>query len=175
MLTIRSKSCLMNLMKFWHVESQKPARDERRWVIGMADLVFNINYVAVHFDIYKTIAFRINNRFVQKKTWLETARDRGGGGRTKTNSIGRTFHQDIPYSNSICATSRNSQSLVHEYPPKASGTRRMIKILTFCHFENILWQTLSSIEMTFATIHEVFVHLLCTWSIQTYSTDQSKV
>ena len=80
MLTIRSKSCLMNLMKFWHVESQKPARDERRWVIGMADLVFNINYVAVHFDIYKTIAFRINNRFVQKKTWLETARDRGGGG-----------------------------------------------------------------------------------------------
>ena len=46
-------------MKFWYVESQKPTRDERSWVIGMAKAGFNINYVAFHFDIHKTIAYRI--------------------------------------------------------------------------------------------------------------------
>ena len=50
-------------MKFWYVESQKPTRDAR--MIGMAEAGFNINYVAFHFDIHKTIAYRIINRFVQ--------------------------------------------------------------------------------------------------------------
>ena len=36
-------------MKFWYVESQKPTKDERSWVIGMAEADFNINYVAFHF------------------------------------------------------------------------------------------------------------------------------
>ena len=45
-------------MKFGYVESQKHTRDERSWVIGLAEADFNINYVAVHFDIHKTIAYR---------------------------------------------------------------------------------------------------------------------
>ena len=45
-------------MKFGNVESQEPTRDERSWVFGMAEAVFNINYVAVHFDIHKTLANR---------------------------------------------------------------------------------------------------------------------
>ena len=49
------------------MESQKPTRDERSWVIGMAEVGFNINYDAFHFDIHKTIAYRIINRFVQTK------------------------------------------------------------------------------------------------------------
>ena len=54
-------------MKFWYVESQKPTRDERSWVIGMMEAGFNINYVAFNFDIHKTFAYRIINRFVQTK------------------------------------------------------------------------------------------------------------
>ena len=38
------------------MESQKPTRDERSWVIGMAEAGFSINYVSFHFDIHKTIA-----------------------------------------------------------------------------------------------------------------------
>ena len=78
-------------MKFLYVESQNPTRDERSWVIGMAEACFNINYVAFHFYIHKTIAYRINNRFVQTKL----AGDRSRSGRQKTaNSTGGTFHSD---------------------------------------------------------------------------------
>ena len=65
-------------MKFGNVESKKTTRDECSWVHGVAEANFNIYYVAVHFDIHKTIAYQINNRFVQKKNWLETARYRAG-------------------------------------------------------------------------------------------------
>ena len=54
-------------MNFWYMESQKPTRDERSWVIGMAEVGFNINNDAFHFDIHKTIAYRIIIRFVQTK------------------------------------------------------------------------------------------------------------
>ena len=54
-------------MKFWYVDSQKPTRDKRSWVIGMEEAGFNINYVVFNFDIHKTIAYRIINRFVQTK------------------------------------------------------------------------------------------------------------
>ena len=50
-------------MQFLYFESQKPTRDERSWVICMAEAGFNINYVAFHFDIDKTIAYRIINIF----------------------------------------------------------------------------------------------------------------
>ena len=33
----------------------------------MAEAGFNINYVAFHFDIHKTIAYQIINRLVQTK------------------------------------------------------------------------------------------------------------
>ena len=62
---------IRNLMKFLYVESQRPTRDECSWVICMAETGFNINYVAFHFDIHKTIA----NRII-KQSWLEIARDR---------------------------------------------------------------------------------------------------
>ena len=54
-------------MKFGYVELQKPTRDERSCVIGVAEACVNIYYVAIHFDIHKTIAYRINNRFAQRK------------------------------------------------------------------------------------------------------------
>ena len=67
-------------MKFWYVESKKSTRDERSWVISMAESGFNINYVAVPFDIHKTIDYRINNRFVQRKSGGDHPRS---GGQTK--------------------------------------------------------------------------------------------
>ena len=42
-------------MNFWYNESQKPTGDKRSWVIGTAEAGFNINNVAFHFDIDKTI------------------------------------------------------------------------------------------------------------------------
>ena len=68
-------------MKFWCMESQKPNRDERSRVIGMAEVGFNINYDAFHFDIHKTIAYQIINRFVQSKL----AWDRPRSGRQSKN------------------------------------------------------------------------------------------
>ena len=63
------------------MELQKPTRDGRSWVIGMAEVGFNINYDAFHFDFHKTIAYRIINRFVQTKlTW-----DRSISGRQNEN------------------------------------------------------------------------------------------
>ena len=61
-------------MTFWYMESQKPTRDERSWVIGMAEVGLNINYDAFHFDIHKTIAYRIINRFVQTKLAVDRTR-----------------------------------------------------------------------------------------------------
>ena len=55
------------------MKSQKPTRDERSWVIDMAEVAFNINYDAFHFDIHKTIAYRIINRFVQTKALSHVA------------------------------------------------------------------------------------------------------
>ena len=58
----------------------------------MTEAGFNINDIAVHFDIiHKTIAYRINNRFVQRK--LAGDRPRSDG-QKKTNSTGGTFHSD---------------------------------------------------------------------------------
>ena len=80
-----------NVMKFGYVESQKPTTDERSRVIGVAETGFNINYGAFHFDIHKTITYRINNRFVQRKLAGDLQRsDR----QNKTNSTGGTFHSD---------------------------------------------------------------------------------
>ena len=63
------------------MESQKSTRVERSWVIGMAEVGFNNNYDAFHFDIHKTIAYRIVNRLVQTKL----AWDRLRSGRQKKN------------------------------------------------------------------------------------------
>ena len=40
----------------------------------MAEVGFNINYDAFHFDIHKTIAYRIINRFVQTKLAVDRTR-----------------------------------------------------------------------------------------------------
>ena len=61
-------------MKFWYMESQKPSRDERSWVIGMAEVGFNINYDDFHLYIHKTIAYRIINSFVQTKLAWDRSR-----------------------------------------------------------------------------------------------------
>ena len=61
-------------MKFGYVESQKPTIDESSWVIGVAEAGFNINYVAVHFDTHKTIAYRINKCFLQRKLAVDSPR-----------------------------------------------------------------------------------------------------
>ena len=66
-------------MKFLYVESRKPTRDERSWVIDMTEAGFNFNYVAFHLDIHKTLAYRIINRFAQTKL----AGDRPISGRQK--------------------------------------------------------------------------------------------
>ena len=64
-------------MKFWYTESQKPTRDERSWVIDMAEVGFNISYGAYHFDIHKIIAYLIIIRFMQTKfAWDRPRSDR---------------------------------------------------------------------------------------------------
>ena len=96
-------------MTFWYMESQKPTRDERSWVIGMAEAGFNINNVAFHFDIHKTTAYRITNRFLQAKL----AGDCPNSGRKKNNSAGGKFNSDhiktgdFRSANPLCITSRN--------------------------------------------------------------------
>ena len=49
----------------------------------MAEAGFNINNVVFHFDIHKTIAYQIINRFVQTKL----AGDRPNSGRQKKKLI----------------------------------------------------------------------------------------
>ena len=63
-------------MKFWYMESQKPTRDERSRVIGMAEDGFNINYDAFHFDIRKT--FGLPNNQSIRETKLAWDRPRSG-------------------------------------------------------------------------------------------------
>ena len=74
------------------MESQKPTRDERSWVIGMAEVGFNINYDAFNFDIHKTIAYRIINRFVQTK--LAVDRTRIGQTDKKLTPLEERFQSD---------------------------------------------------------------------------------
>ena len=57
----------------------------------MVEAGFNISYVAFHFDIHKTIPYRITNRFVQTKLAGDHPRS---GKQLKTNSTGGTFHSD---------------------------------------------------------------------------------
>ena len=71
---------------------------------------FNINYVAVHFVIHKTIAYRTTNRFVQRKQ----AGDRPRSGRQnkltplKECVIEITSRREgFITGNSLCITSRN--------------------------------------------------------------------
>ena len=57
----------------------------------MAEVGFYINYDAFHFDIHKTIAYRIINRFVQTKLAVDRTRS---GKPIKNNSTGGTFQSD---------------------------------------------------------------------------------
>ena len=68
-------------MKFLYMESKKPTRVEHSWVIGMAEVGFNINYDAFHIDIHKTIAYQIINHFVL----IKVAWDRPRSGRQNKN------------------------------------------------------------------------------------------
>ena len=79
-----------NFLKFGYVESQKPTTYERSWVIGVAEAAFNIDYVAVYFDIPKIIAYRRNNRFMQRKL-AGDHRDRAG--RKKLTPLEERFIQ----------------------------------------------------------------------------------
>ena len=92
------------------MESQKPTRDIRSCVIGMAETGFNINYVAFHFDIHGTFSYRIINRFVQTRL----ARDCSRSGRQKKEiSQEERFIQitprreTFPTANALCITNRN--------------------------------------------------------------------
>ena len=60
-------------------------------MIGMAETGFIIYYVAVHFVIHKTIAYRINNRFMQRK--LDGDHPRSAR-QKKNDSTEGTFHSD---------------------------------------------------------------------------------
>ena len=98
-------------MRFWYLESQKPTRNERSWVIGMTEAGFNINYDAFDFDIHKAIAYRITNRFVQTK--LAGYRRRSGRQIKKLTQPEERFIQitsrrvTFLTSNPLCITSRN--------------------------------------------------------------------
>ena len=109
-------------------------------MIGLAEVGFNRSYDASHFDIHKTIAYRIITVSC-KQSWLETAQDRAD--KTKTNSTGGTFHSDhiktggIFTANPLCITSRNCfwYVSVHQNCPKPSPNHvenvENIEILSF--------------------------------------------
>ena len=158
-------------MKFWYVESQKPTREERSWVIGMTEAGFKINNVAFHFDIHKTIAFRIINRFVQTK--LAGDRPRSGR-RIKTNSAGGTFHSDHINTGDISCRNpalynMKELSLVRKCPPKLSKTvsdarGECSKYWHFVFLKNFLWQALRSLQMKFCSIWywiRLLSHMYC--------------
>ena len=103
----------------------------------MAEVAFNINYDAFHFDIHKTIAYRVINRLVQ----------------TKTPKIGQTEEKLTPLeerfilmisrrvafftANPLCITSRDCLSYVsvHQNRPEPSPNHvknvKNIDILSF--------------------------------------------
>ena len=113
-------------MKFWYVESQKPTRDERSWVNGMAEADFNIDHVALHFDIHKTIVYRIINRSRKKK--LTGDRPRSGRQKKLRTPLEDRFFQipsrRVPFltANLLCITSRNCiwYVSVHRNCPESS-------------------------------------------------------
>ena len=123
------------------MESQKPTRDERSWVIGMAEIGFNINYDAFYFDIHKTIAYRIINRFLQKKVGLRPPEI--GQTEHKVTPLEERFHLDhiktggIFTANPLCIISRNSLCYVsvHQNCPEPSPNHvenvQNIDILSF--------------------------------------------
>ena len=129
-------------MIFLYVELQKSTRDERRWVIRMSEAGFNINYVAFHFDIHKTLAYWIINRFAQTKL----AGDRPRSDRQKKiltpqeERFIQITSRQVPFltANPLCITSRNfcgtrvSTKIVRNH---LQCMWRMLKILTFCPFE----------------------------------------
>ena len=99
-----------NLMKCGYFESQKPTRDDRSWVNVVAEAGVNVNYDAIHFDIHKTIAYRINNRSVKKK--LAGHRQRSGRQNKRTPLEERLIQitsrrKRFLTANSLCITSRN--------------------------------------------------------------------
>ena len=127
-------------MKFWYVVSQKLTKDERSWVIGMAETGFIIHYVAFHFDIHKTFANQISNRFVQTKLVVDRTRS---GRPIKTNPLEKRFSQitsrrvTFLKANPLYITSRNCLWYVsfHQNCPEPSTMRvenvQNIDILSF--------------------------------------------
>ena len=77
-----------NLMKFGNVESQKPTRDERSWVIGMAEAGSTLIMLLFLLIFIKQLC---------KESWLETVRDRAGRKKTpleeRFTQITVTVHQ----------------------------------------------------------------------------------
>ena len=53
------------------MESQKPTRDQRSWVIGMAEAGFNINYV-----VFIKLLLTEYSVVLCKQSWLDIAQDR---------------------------------------------------------------------------------------------------
>ena len=92
----------------------------------MAEAGLNINYVAFHFDIHKTIAYRKSNRFVQTK--LAGDRPRSGRQTKKLTPLEERFIQitsrrvTFQTANLLCITSRNClwYASVHQHRPKPS-------------------------------------------------------
>ena len=104
------------------MESKKPTRDERSWVIVMAEAGIKINSVVLHLDIHKTTAYRIINCFWQTRL----AEDRPRSGRHYSIG-GGTFHLyhiktgKMSYSKPALLNVQEL-SLVREYLKKLSGT-----------------------------------------------------
>ena len=120
------------------MESQKPARDERSWVIGMAEVGFNTNYDAFHFDIHKTIAYRIINRFVQTKLGWDRPRS-GRQTPLEERFIEIISRRDAFFtSNTLCITSGTVSGTwvsTKTLRNRLRITWRMFKMLTFCPFQ----------------------------------------
>ena len=136
------------------MKRHKPTRDERSWVIGMAEAGFSINDVALHFDIYWITAYRSINRFWQIG-FVWDHRDR-----TKRKKItaleersfishqgGRDFFSSKPALLNVYEL-----SLVHDDPSKPPRTVSYArwgwsKFWYFVLFKTFLWQALRSIQI----------------------------
>ena len=132
------------------MESQKPTRDERSWLIGMAEFGFNINCDVFHFHIHKTIAYRIiNQSFRVIKVCLRSPEI--GQTEQKLTPLEERFIQIITRrvavftANPLCVTSRNClwYVSVHQNCPEPSPN----------HAENVQNIDILSFQKTFYDRH----------------------
>ena len=149
-------------MNFWYVESQRPTRDERSWVICMAEAGIHINDVALYFNtlyivIKKKQLFTEHSIVFCKPVWLETVQDRiYRQNQLHSRNVSFISHQggrDFFFlTNFLCWTSRTClwYTMIRRNHPERSPMH-MERWSKYWHFVDSIhfWQALRSIQIKY--------------------------